>query len=376
MNPAIPTARKPREISSARSLSGARSRTGSRATSATMTVGLSPAAGERGAGSALIDARRAAVRPYRARPACAAEAPAGTGPRRVRREHGGERCAFLPARVGLDCPPDDPAEIEDGDLNDHHQPDQLPNGPASLAPRSETVSTGHVCHDRLSDEELPAAVVLPHEERCARTADPDVAVGRDAHGQACSDAVELRAPSAEDPDPAGVRAWRHPDERDRLASSRLAERQPGIAQPAAEERSGRRGAPAPSLDPNADCVTCGQGPSFRASERQAAAPPIPPVDDDRARPPFARTAAAAFPKRPRELGSVPDVHDGRNGVADPGLPAAGGFTRGEQRERDDQGRDSAQPVHPIRRMPPYADSERYVSDMMFVPHDSHFASII
>jgi hypothetical protein len=34
----------------------------------------------------------------------------------------------------LDRPIDDPAQVHDGDLHDHHQPDQLPHGGRSLAP--------------------------------------------------------------------------------------------------------------------------------------------------------------------------------------------------------------------------------------------------
>jgi hypothetical protein len=100
------------------------------------------------------------------------------------------------------------------------------------------------------------------------------------------------------------------------------------------------------------------------------------VDHRRAATPLARAAPAAIAQRRRELGRTPDVHRRRNGAADRGLPAVGGITRGGQRERDDEDGDASQPVHPMRRIPPYADWDRYVSDMMFVPQDSHFASII
>src|SRR5439155_1313002 len=38
------------------------------------------------------------------------------------------------SRLGLDRPPDDPAEIHDGNLQDDHQEDQLPHGAGSVAP--------------------------------------------------------------------------------------------------------------------------------------------------------------------------------------------------------------------------------------------------
>jgi len=44
--------------------------------------------------------------------------------------------------------------------------------------------------------------------------------------------------------------------------------------------------------------------------------------------------------------------------------------------RNRQGAKRGQPVHPIRRTPPYDESERYVRVKMFVPHASHFASTI
>ncbi len=70
-----------------------------------------------------------------------------------------------------------------------------------------------------------------------------------------------------------------------------------------------------------------------------------------------------------------DRRDDRAG--DGRRPAAGRLARDGQRRRNHEDGDGKglQPVHPMRRIPPYADCERYVSDMMFVPHASHFASI-
>jgi hypothetical protein len=49
---------------------------------------------------------------------------------------GDERRGLLGARLRLDRPVDHPAEIEDGDLHDHHQPDQLPHGDPSVPRKS------------------------------------------------------------------------------------------------------------------------------------------------------------------------------------------------------------------------------------------------
>jgi len=56
------------------------------------------------------------------------------------------------------------------------------------------------------------------------------------------------------------------------------------------------------------------------------------------------------------------------------VAAAGGEEHASRRNR--QGAKHGQPVHPIRRTPPYDESERYVRVKMFVPHASHFASTI
>src|SRR5204863_2451812 len=70
--------------------------------------------------------------PVRAGPA----RPTPRAPRRGRPVvvHNQRRDRLLTPRLGLDRPVDDPAQVEDGDLHDHHQPDQLPHDDCSLPP--------------------------------------------------------------------------------------------------------------------------------------------------------------------------------------------------------------------------------------------------
>src|SRR5579864_4952054 len=55
------------------------------------------------------------------------QAPAPFGTRVLGPDSGRDRGAFLPARLRLDGVVDDAAEIDDGDLQDHHQEDELPD---------------------------------------------------------------------------------------------------------------------------------------------------------------------------------------------------------------------------------------------------------
>ena len=91
--------------------------------------------------------------------------PSGPPPGRVRViriRH--ERRRLVGARLRLDRPVDDPAQVEDGDLHDHHQPDQLPHYGPSVALNS----AGDRRLERPLDQRFSGRVELRHCEGCAR----------------------------------------------------------------------------------------------------------------------------------------------------------------------------------------------------------------
>ena len=95
--------------------------------------------------------------------------------RTVRGRH--ERGRLLGSRLGLDRPVDDPAEVNDGDLHDHHQPDQLPHYGSSV-PLNSACNLGL---ELSLDQLLSVPVVLRHLEGRTRPARLHPAGGCDPH---------------------------------------------------------------------------------------------------------------------------------------------------------------------------------------------------
>src|SRR4051812_17682569 len=82
-------------------------------------------------------------------------------------------------RLCLDRPIDDPTQIEDGDLHDHHQPDQLPHDAGILPPLSP--STGHRGLQLSADQLSALGVVLRHVDAYAGLLEVDSACGGHTH---------------------------------------------------------------------------------------------------------------------------------------------------------------------------------------------------
>src|SRR5256885_17231473 len=68
-----------------------------------------------------------------------------------------ERGRLFGSRLGFDRPVDDPAEIEDGNLHDHHQPDQLPHDGLEFTP---------ACQPATAASSFPLISALPWPSYC------------------------------------------------------------------------------------------------------------------------------------------------------------------------------------------------------------------